>query len=62
MNFGDPSAIGTEMADRFVVSGANLHPPLEDRVKWLTWEAGVQITEFPNFKDLQLYENIEFYA
>ena len=27
MNFGDPSAIGTEMADRFVVSGANL-PPL----------------------------------
>ena len=28
MNFGDPSAIGTEMADRFVVSGANLTPPL----------------------------------
>ena len=27
MNFGDPSAIGTEMADRFVMSGANL-PPL----------------------------------
>ena len=26
MNFGDPSAIGTEMADRFVVSGANLPP------------------------------------
>ena len=31
MNFGGPSAIGTEMADRFVVSGANL-PPVEDRV------------------------------
>ena len=28
MNFGDPRAIGTEMADRFVMSGANLPPPL----------------------------------
>ena len=28
MNFGDPSTIGTEMADRFVASGANLPPPL----------------------------------
>ena len=28
MNFGDPSAIGMEMADRFVMSGANLPPPL----------------------------------
>ena len=27
MNFGDPSTFGTEMADRFVASGANL-PPL----------------------------------
>ena len=26
-NFGDPSAIGMEMADRFVASGANLPPP-----------------------------------
>ena len=25
MNFGDPSALGTEKADRFVASGANLH-------------------------------------
>ena len=34
MNFGDPSAIGTEMADRFVMSGANFPPPpVEDRVK-----------------------------
>ena len=28
MNFGDPSTFGTEMADRFVASGANLPPPL----------------------------------
>ena len=27
MNFGDPSTFGTEMADRFVASGANLPPP-----------------------------------
>ena len=33
MNFGDPSAIGTEMADRFVASGANLPPPVSNRVK-----------------------------
>ena len=32
MNFGDPSAIGTEMADRFVASGANLPPPVSNRV------------------------------
>ena len=30
MNFGDPSTFGTEMADRFVASGANL-PPLVNR-------------------------------
>ena len=29
MNFGDPSAIGTEMAHRFVMSGANLPPLLK---------------------------------
>ena len=28
MNFGVPSAIRTEMADRFVASRANLPPPL----------------------------------
>ena len=33
MNFGDPSTFGTEMADRFVASGANLPPPVSDRVK-----------------------------
>ena len=33
MNFGDPSAFGTEMADRFVASGANLPPPVSNRVK-----------------------------
>lgn len=27
MNFCDPRTIGTEMADRFVMSGANLPPP-----------------------------------
>ena len=32
MNFGDPSTFGTEMADRFVASGANLPPPVSDRV------------------------------
>ena len=34
MNFGDPSTFGTEMADRFVASGANLPPPVSDRVKY----------------------------
>ena len=33
MNFGDPSTFGTEMADRFVASGANLPPPVSNRVK-----------------------------
>ena len=33
MNFGDPSTFGTEMADRFVASGANLPPPVSDRVR-----------------------------
>ena len=33
MNFGDPSTFGTEMADRFVPSGANLPPPVSNRVK-----------------------------
>ena len=33
MNFGDLSTFGTEMADRFVASGANLPPPVSDRVK-----------------------------
>ena len=33
MNFGDPSAIGTEMADRFVASGANLPPLLKIGLK-----------------------------
>ena len=33
MNFGDPGAIGMEMADRFVMSGANLRPPFSIRVK-----------------------------
>ena len=32
MNFGDPSTFGTEMADRFVASGANLPPPVSNRV------------------------------
>ena len=36
MNFGDPSTFGTEMADRFVASGANLPPhPVSNRVKSL---------------------------
>ena len=35
MNFGDPSTFGTEMADRFVASGANLPPPVSNRVKFL---------------------------
>ena len=34
MNFGDPSTFGTEMADRFVASGANLPPPVSNRVKY----------------------------
>ena len=34
MNFGDPSAFGTEMADRFLASGANLPPPVSNRVKF----------------------------
>ena len=33
MNFGDPSTFGTEKADRFVASGANLPPPVSNRVK-----------------------------
>ena len=34
MNFGDPSAFGKEVADRFVASGANLPPPpVSNRVK-----------------------------
>ena len=36
MNFGDPSTFGTEMADRFVASGANLPPPVSDRVNNLS--------------------------
>ena len=37
MNFGDPSTFGTEMADRFVSSGANLPPPpVSNRVKLST--------------------------
>ena len=36
MNFGDPSTFGTEMADRFVASGANLPPPVSNRVNWNT--------------------------
>ena len=39
MNFGDPSAFGTEMADRFVASGANLPPPVSNRVNNWTNEA-----------------------
>ena len=35
MNFGDPSTFGTEMADRFVASGANLPPPVSNRVNVL---------------------------
>ena len=31
MNFGDPSTFGTEMADRFVGSGANLPSPVSNR-------------------------------
>ena len=37
MNFGDPSTFGTEMADRFVASGANLPPPVSNRVKALEY-------------------------
>ena len=32
MNFGDPSAFGTEMADSFVASGANFLHPVSNRV------------------------------
>ena len=35
MNFGDLSTFGTEMADRFVASGANLPPPVSNRVNRL---------------------------
>ena len=38
MNFGDPSTFGTEMADRFVASGANLPPPVSNRVKMPRFE------------------------
>ena len=44
MNFGDPSTFGTEMADRFVASGANLPPPVSDRVK--------RINIFKNFDSI----------
>ena len=48
MNFGDPSTFGTEMADRFVASGANLPPPVSDRVKKICGDSlpNCQITLF----------------
>ena len=51
MNFGDPSAIDKEMADRFVVSGANL-PPL--------FKIGLmQIVELTKlFKKLEIYPKV----
>ena len=33
LNFSDPSTFGAEMVDRFVASGANLPPPVSNRVK-----------------------------
>ena len=39
MNFGDPSTFGTEMADRFMASGANLPPPVSNRVKHCIYTA-----------------------
>ena len=44
MNFGDPSTFGTEMADRFVGSGANLPSPVSNRVKL----GYVYVSEYPN--------------
>ena len=46
MNFGDPSTFGTEMADRFVASGANLPPPVSNRVKM---EKNKQMASFWGF-------------
>ena len=64
MNFGDPSTFGTEMADRFVASGANLPPPVSNRVKKslhskCTW-ADLQTLVVSNFKKVKYRVNFDY--